>query len=72
MNALRKLHVEAADRLVVEAWRNKSPAERVAMIIDAHETARHLACAGIRFQHSEWNEVQVSEELARRMLGDAR
>jgi hypothetical protein len=72
MNTVDKLYVEAVDALVVEALRKKSPAERVAMIVNAHETARHLARAGIRFYHSDWNEVQVSEELARRMLGDAR
>jgi isopropylmalate/homocitrate/citramalate synthase len=72
MSILENPRVDVADDLIAAVFRKKTPAERIAMIVDAHETARQLARAGIRYHHSDWTEAQVREELARRMLGDAR
>lgn len=62
---------EAVDDLIAEILRGKSTVERVALIGDAHETAKVLAAAGVRFRHPDWSEKQIAGEVARRMLGDA-
>ncbi len=67
----RKIHIESVDDRVVEIVRRKTPAERIAMILDANDTARSLAAAGIRHCHPDWNERRLQAEVARRMLGDA-
>jgi hypothetical protein len=67
----RKIHIESVDDRVIEIVRRKTPAERIAMILDANDTARSLAAAGIRHCHPDWNEHRLQAEVARRMLGDA-
>lgn len=67
----RKIHVELVDDRILEIVRGKTPAERIAMILDANDTARSLAAAGIRHCHPDWNERRLQAEVARRMLGDA-
>lgn len=64
-------NIEVIDDQMVEILRAKTPAERLAMIGDANETARCLAAAGIRYQHPDWTEIQIQQEVARRMLGAA-
>jgi hypothetical protein len=66
----RKIHIESVDDRVIEIISRKTPAERIAMILDANETARSLAAAGIRHCHPDWNERRLQAEVARRMLGD--
>jgi hypothetical protein len=61
---------DVVDDQIAEILRGKTTAERVALIGDAHETAKVLAAAGARLRHPEWNEDQVAREVARRMLGD--
>lgn len=67
----RKIHIESLDDRVIEIVRRKTPAERIAMILDANNTARSLAAAGIRHCHPDWDERRLQAEVARRMLGDA-
>lgn len=64
-------NIEVVDDDLAAVLRHKSPAERVAMIADANETARVLAAAGIRYCHPDWTEELISQEVARRMLGAA-
>lgn len=51
--------------------RNKTPAERLAMVNDANDTVRILVTAGVRWQHPEWNETRVQKEMVRRMTHEA-
>jgi hypothetical protein len=60
-------NIEVIDDAVAEILRQKSPAERVAMITDANRTARLIAAAGIRYQHPDWDEAQVHAEVLRRV-----
>jgi hypothetical protein len=50
-------------------FRQKSPAERVAMIGAANRTARVLAEAGARFVHPDWSDDQIQAEVLRRVCG---
>ena len=69
MSTMRPLRIEAIDDDLVNALRNKSPAERIQMIGAANRTARLLAAAGVRYQHPEWSEEQVNIEVIRRVCG---
>jgi len=64
--------IEIVDDRIAALLRRKTPAERIAMILDANDTARSMAAAGIRHRYPEWDEHQLQAEVARRMLGDAR
>lgn len=46
----------------------KTPAEKVAMVGDAHETAIVLVAAGVRIRHPDFNEEQIKREVSRIML----
>ncbi len=46
----------------------KTPAEKVAMVGDAHETAKILVAAGVRLRHPDFNDEQVRREVCRIML----
>jgi len=69
---LDKGQIEVVDDAVAEILRKKTPAERVAMALDANRTLRLIVEGGIRTQHPDWDDTQVSKEVARRMLGGAR
>lgn len=62
-------NIEVIDDDLAEILRQKTPAERVAMIAAANRTARLLAAAGVRYQHPDWDETQVHAEVLRRVCG---
>jgi hypothetical protein len=61
--------IEVVDPDLAKVLRDKSPAEKVAMIDAANRTARMLAAAGIRYQHPDWTDEQVHSEVIRRVCG---
>jgi len=63
--------IEVVDDVIARILAAKTPAERVAMIGDAHDTARALVAAGTRLRHPSWTESEIAADVARRMLGDA-
>jgi hypothetical protein len=60
--------IECVDDLVAKALRKQTPAESVAQINSANQMARLLLAAGIRRHHPQWNEEEVTTDVARRML----
>lgn len=62
---------EVVDDCLADVLRQKRPAERIRMAADANDTARLLAAGGIRYQHPDWPEERVQQEVARRMLDAA-
>ena len=60
-------HIEVLDEQIASILREKTPAQKVAMIADAHRTARILARAGVRHLHPDWTEEQIQREVLRRM-----
>jgi hypothetical protein len=68
-SAKRTFCVEPIDETVLKILKTKSPAECIAMIGEANETARVLVAAGARHLHPDWTEEQVRAEVAKRMLG---
>jgi hypothetical protein len=69
MSTMRPLRIEAIDDDLVNALREKTPADRIQMIGAANRTARVLAAAGIRYRHPDWTEEQVNVEVIRRVCG---
>jgi hypothetical protein len=61
--------IEVVDEALAAVLRQKTPAERVEMILAANRTARLLAAAGARYLHPEWDEAQVQSEVLRRVSG---
>ena len=62
-------NIEVIDDDLAAVLRQKTPAERVAMITAANRTARLIATAGVRFQNPDWDETQVHAEVLRRVCG---
>lgn len=60
--------IEILDPEMVEVLRSKTPAERMAMIFDAHRTMRLRIEGHLRTHHPDMSDEQVTTEIARRML----
>jgi len=58
--------VEVLDEAMAEILRQKTPAERVAMVFDAERTMRLMLEAHLRWQHPDWETGQIVGEIARR------
>ncbi|MEX2092152.1 MAG: hypothetical protein WD971_05715 [Pirellulales bacterium] len=65
-------NIEVVDDQLTEVLQGKTPGEKVQMVAAANRTARLVAAAGIRFQHPEWNELQVQAEVIRRVCGGSK
>ena len=61
--------IEVVDDALVQFLKEKSPAERIAIVADANHTARILAAAGARYLHPTWDKSQILAEVARRIGG---
>jgi hypothetical protein len=62
-------NIEVIDDALAAVLRQKTPAERVAMIGSANRTARMIAAAAIQHQHPDWNEALIQAEVIRRVCG---
>ena len=63
--------IEVVDEAQARVLRGKTPAERIAMVLQCNETMRLLIEARLRTRHPEWTDGQVSAGVARRMLGES-
>jgi hypothetical protein len=59
--------VEILHVVVVEALRRKTPAERIAMALEANRVARLRIEGHLRTIHPDWTGQQIDAEIARRM-----
>jgi hypothetical protein len=62
-------NIEVIDDALAAVLRQKTPAERIAMIGSANRTARMIASAGVRHQHPDWEEAKIQFEVIRRVCG---
>lgn len=60
-------HIEVMDDATAEMLRGKTPAERLAMAFAMNRTARNLIAGGARWQHPDWSEEEIQQEVVRRM-----
>lgn len=63
--------IELLDPMMVEIFRAKTPAERVAMIGECNETMRLRLQGHLRTLHPDWDDAQLQREIAHRMCRDA-
>lgn len=63
--------IEVVDESIAAILRQKTPAERIAMVCAAHRTAREILTARIRSQHPDWTDEQIRLEVARRLTRGA-
>lgn len=61
--------IEVIDDALAEVLRQKTPAERVAMIFDANRTMRLRIEGHLRTRHPDWPDEDIEAEIAGRMLG---
>lgn len=60
--------IEVVDPFVAKCLRERTIAERVAMVFDANRTMRGLIEARVRMNQPDWSDQEVAAEIARRML----
>lgn len=60
--------IEIVDPQMAEIYRSKTVAQKLDLVQQAHRTARKLMAMGIRLQHPEFDEREVDQEVARRLL----
>ncbi len=60
-------HIEVIDDATADMLRGKTPQQRLSMAFDMNRTARHLIAGGVRWQHPDWNDGLVQQEVVRRM-----
>lgn len=61
--------IEVLDDAIIEVLKQKTPAERLAMVFAANRTMRLRLEGHLRTRHPDWNPEQIQAEIARRMLG---
>jgi hypothetical protein len=60
--------VEVIDDAMVEVLRRLTPAQKLAQAHAMWRYARQRVEAAVRWQHPDWNESALREEISRRML----
>ena len=60
--------IELLDDDYVSVLRSKTPAERIALGMDANRFVRLCLEGHLRTVHPDWSDQQVAAEIARRML----
>ena len=59
--------IEVVDDQVASVLRQKTPAERLAMMFDCNRTMRLLIAGSLRTRHADWDDAKIAAEVARRM-----
>lgn len=62
--------IERVDEALAEVLRAKTLTERAAMVFDANDTMRLLLEGAMRTRHPDWDDRQIRQAIARRMLGE--
>ena len=59
--------IEMVDDVMAEILRKKTPAERIQIGFNLWTSARKMLTAHLKSTHPEWNEKQISQEVAKRL-----
>lgn len=68
---VKRHRIEVIDRTYAAILAAKTPAERVAMASEMHETAREVIQRVVLQLHPDWSEEARHREFLRRLLGHA-
>jgi len=69
---LDKGQIEVLDDAQADVLKQKTPAERVAMISVCNKTMRLLIDGHLRTRHHDWSDAQIDAEVIRRMTRGAK
>lgn len=64
--------IEVVDHAMAEILRTKTTAEKIAMVNEAHRTAKALIAAGIRRMNPHWTDAEIQIEVSRRLIRGAK
>lgn len=59
--------IEVVDDVMAEILRKKTPVERIQIGFSLWTSARKMLTAHLKSTHPEWNEKQISQEVAKRL-----
>lgn len=59
--------IEVIDDDMAEIFRQKTPAERLAIVHGMWRSARQMILAILRSEHPDWTEQEILKETARRL-----
>lgn len=59
--------IEVVDDVMAEIFRQKTPAERIEIGFKLSTSARKMLTAHLKSIHPDWDDKQVSQEVAKRM-----
>jgi hypothetical protein len=59
--------IEMVDDVMAEILRKKTPAERIQIGFNLWTSARKMLTAHLKSTHPEWDEKQISQEVAKRL-----
>jgi hypothetical protein len=68
---LDRIRIEVPDDSVVAALRRLTPGDRLAIASRMWVSARNAILQMLRADHPQWSELELGEEVARRMLHGA-
>jgi len=63
--------IEVLDDEMVRVLRSKTPVERIAMVLDANRTMRLMLESHFRERHPDWDQSQIADAIARRLLDES-
>jgi hypothetical protein len=64
---LRPRKIEVMDDIMAEILRKKTPAERIQIGFGLWTSARNMLTAHLKSTHPDWDEKQISQEVAKRL-----
>lgn len=64
---LESRQIEVVDDIMAEILRKKTPAERIQIGFNLWISARKMLTAHLKSTHPDWDEKQISQEVAKRM-----
>jgi hypothetical protein len=59
--------IEVMDDVMAEILRKKTPAERIQIGFNLWTSARKMLTAHLKSTHPDWDEKQISQEVAKRL-----
>jgi hypothetical protein len=67
-NRPKNPQVELIEAPITSLLRTKSASERVMIAVGLHRTAKSMVETAVQQRHPEWTDLQIRDEVCRRML----
>jgi hypothetical protein len=61
--------IEVMDEAMVNVYRNKTPAERLAIGLGMWRYTRQRLEGYLKWEHPDWDDPTIAREVSRRLLG---